>query len=43
MIAAQIDRMSEFYNQYSYLKSDSEKNGREKFCDGVKSVGGEIA
>ena len=32
-------RKEEFYNEYSYLKPDSEKNGWEKFCDGVKSVG----
>lgn len=27
-----------FYNQYSYLKPESEKNGWEKFCDGCKKV-----
>lgn len=32
-------RKNDFYNQYSYLKPDCEKNGWEKFCDGVKSVG----
>lgn len=27
-----------FYNKYSYLKPESEKNGWEKFCDGCKKV-----
>ncbi len=32
-------RKDNFHKNYSYLKPDSEKNGWEKFCDKVKSVG----
>lgn len=28
-----------FYEEYSYLKPDCEKNGWEKACDGLKSIG----
>ncbi len=31
-------RKDDFYNKYNYLKPESEKNGWEKICDGVKSV-----
>lgn len=31
-----------FYSKYSYLKPDSEKNGWEKFCDGVCLVANAI-
>ncbi len=32
-------RKDDFYNEYNYLKPDSEKNGWEKFCDACKAVG----
>lgn len=30
---------NDFYDNYSYLKPDCEKNGWERFCDGCKKVG----
>ena len=32
-------RKDDFYDQYKYLKPDCEKNGWEKFKDGVKKAG----
>ncbi len=32
-------RKDDFYEEYYYLKPECEKNGWEKFCDGVKAVG----
>ncbi len=33
------ERKDNFYDEYSYLKPEYEKNGWEKFCDGCKAVG----